>query len=142
MPPAPAPPAPAPERSAEFLNALRNEARYLVSYLLTGDVRSAVPLLAFPFQLEDRKFETPEALIASWVKELRQKRTDLITLYDIEVLPYPEMEKKYGKPPARLGALVPRGLEVHAAIANLSGRAAVILFRQTPEGWRAFAYTD
>ncbi|HSP78444.1 MAG TPA: hypothetical protein VLQ93_07940 [Myxococcaceae bacterium] len=124
------------------MESLRDEARYLVSYLLTGDVRSAVPMLLFPFQLEDRKFDTPESLIASWVKQLRQKRTDLITLYDIEVLPYAELEKKYGKPPARLGGFAPRRGEVHAAVVNLSGRAAVILFRQTTEGWRAFAYTD
>ena len=80
--------------------------------------------------------------MVTWVKQLRNKRTDLITLYDIEVLPYAEMEKKYGKPPARLGAIVPRGTEVYAAVANLSGRAAVILYRQDGRGWRAFAYTD
>jgi hypothetical protein len=121
---------------------LRDEARYLLSYLLTGDVRSTVPMLAFPFQLEERSFDAPETLVVTWVKELRNKRTDLVTLYDIEVLPYAEMEKKYGKPPARLGAIVPRGTEVYAAVANLSGRAAVILYRQAGDGWRAFAYTD
>jgi hypothetical protein len=105
-------------------------------------VRGAIPLLAFPFQLEERRFDVPEALIAAWVKQLRQKRIDLITLYDVEVLSLAELEQKYGKPPARLGAFVPRGVEVYAAVANLSGRAAVVLYRETPEGWRAFAYTD
>ncbi|QRN93172.1 hypothetical protein JRI60_28645 [Archangium violaceum] len=121
---------------------VRDEARYLLSALLTGDVRGSVPMLTFPFQLEERKFETPESLVVTWVKQLRNKRTDLITLYDIEVLPYAELEKKYGKPPARLGAIVPRGSEVYAAVANLSGRAAVVLYRQTEDGWKAFAYTD
>lgn len=138
---APAAPAPAPEPGS-LQEGLRDEARYLLSYLLTGDVRSTVPMLAFPFQLEERSFDAPETLVVTWVKELRNKRTDLVTLYDIEVLPYAEMEKKYGKPPARLGAIVPRGTEVYAAVANLSGRAAVILYRQTGDGWRAFAYTD
>jgi hypothetical protein len=121
---------------------VRDEARYLLSYLLTGDVRSTVPMLAFPFQLEERMFETPESLVVTWVKQLRNKRTDLVTLYDIEVLPYAQMEEKYGKPPARLGAIVPRRTEVYAAVANLSGRAAVILYRQEGPDWRAFAYTD
>jgi hypothetical protein len=132
-------PSPLPD---ERLAELRDEARYLVSYLLTGDVRSTLPMLSFPFQLEDRKYDTPEALIATWVKQLRQKRTDLVTLYGIELLPYAELEKKYGKAPARLGDIVPRRVEVHAAVVNLSGRAAILLYRQTPEGWRAFAYTD
>jgi hypothetical protein len=101
-----------------------------------------VPLLTFPFQLEERKFETPESLVVTWVKQLRNKRTDLITLYDVEVLTYAELEKKYGKPPARLGAILPRGHEVYAAVANLSGHAAVVLYRQTEDGWKAFAYTD
>jgi len=139
--PVPAAPAPAPEPGS-LQEGLRDEARYLLSYLLTGDVRSTVPMLAFPFQLEERSFDAPETLVVTWVKELRNKRTDLVTLYDIEVLPYAEMEKKYGKPPARLGAIIPRGTEVYAAVANLSGRAAVILYRQTGDGWRAFAYTD
>ncbi|WNG47822.1 hypothetical protein F0U60_29575 [Archangium minus] len=139
--PAPSAPAPAPQPGS-IQEELRDEARYLISYLLTGDVRSTVPMLAFPFQLEERRFDTPESLIVSWVKQLRNKRTDLITLYDIEVLPYAELEKKYGKPPARLGAIVPRGTEVYAAVANLSGHAAVLLYRQTDAGWLAFAYTD
>ncbi len=139
--PVPAAPASAPEPGS-IQEGLRDEARYLLSYLLTGDVRSTVPMLAFPFQLEERSFDAPETLVVTWVKELRNKRTDLVTLYDIEVLPYAEMEKKYGKPPARLGAIVPRGTEVYAAVANLSGRAAVILYRQAGDGWRAFAYTD
>ncbi len=139
--PVPADPASAPEPGS-IQEGLRDEARYLLSYLLTGDVRSTVPMLAFPFQLEERSFDAPETLVVTWVKELRNKRTDLVTLYDIEVLPYAEMEKKYGKPPARLGAIVPRGTEVYAAVANLSGRAAVILYRQAGDGWRAFAYTD
>jgi hypothetical protein len=138
----PPPAAALPATPDALRDSLRTEARYLFTYLLSGDVRGAIPLLTFPFQLEERRFDAPEALIATWVKQLRQKRIDLITLYDVEVLPLAEMEQKYGKPPARLGAFVPRGVEVYAAVANLSGRAAVVLYRQTPEGWRAFAYTD
>ncbi|HZH76011.1 MAG TPA: hypothetical protein VEY88_08260 [Archangium sp.] len=147
--PAPVVQAPAPSPSAvrqdtpagSIQDEVRDEARYLLSYLLTGDVRSTLQMLSFPFQLEERSFDTPEALVVTWVKQLRQKRTDLVTLYDIEVLSYGDMEKKYGKPPARLGALATRG-EVYAAVANLSGRAAVILYRREGVSWKAFAYTD
>jgi hypothetical protein len=127
---------------SEIRDVVRDDTRYLLTYLLNSDVRSIAPMLAYPFQLEERQLETPESLVVAWVKQLRQKRTDLITLYDVEVLPYAELEKKYGKPPARLGGIVPRGTEVYAAVANLSGRAAVFLYRKTDEGWQAFAYTD
>ena len=129
--------------ATEIQEVLSDEARVLLGYLLNGDVRNVAPTLAYPFQLEERQFDTPESLVVTWVKQLRQKRTDLIALYDIEILSYAELEKKYGKPPARLGAIVPRGgADVYAAVANLSGRGAIILYRYTSEGWLAFAYTD
>jgi hypothetical protein len=149
--PAPAPqtgPAPMPGNSgaltaAEIQEGVRDEARAFLGSLLNGDVRGIARSLSYPFQLEERRFDTPESLVGAWVKQLRQKRTDLVSLYDIEVLSYADLEKKYGKPPARLGAIVPRGgADVYAAVANLSGRAAIILYRYTSEGWIAFAFTD
>ncbi|WP_223645478.1 hypothetical protein [Corallococcus sp. EGB] len=122
---------------------IHNEARFLFQSLLTGDVRNASAELSYPFQLEDKRFNTADELVQAWVKQLRARRTDLVTLYDIEVLPMAEMEKKYGKPPARLG-LDPRALkDTWAAVGNLSGHAAIFLFRGSPDlSWHAFAYTD
>ncbi|MDY7232954.1 hypothetical protein [Hyalangium rubrum] len=129
----------------EYLRKLvRREARYIFENLLAGDARGASNELIYPFQLEDKKFNTPDELVAAWVKELRQKRTDLITLYDIEVLSLAEMEKKYGKSPARLGLGNLKDPNIYAAVGNLSGKAAVLLFR-APQGTtqpQAFAYTD
>ncbi|MBZ4374237.1 hypothetical protein [Corallococcus sp. AS-1-6] len=124
-------------------SVIHNEARFLFQSLLTGDVRNASAELLYPFQLEDKRFNTPDELVQAWVKQLRARRTDLVTLYDIEVLPIAEMEKKYGKPPARLG-LDPRALkDTWAAVGNLSGHAAIFLFRGSPDlTWHAFAYTD
>ncbi|RKG78267.1 hypothetical protein D7W79_13215, partial [Corallococcus exercitus] len=124
-------------------SVIHNEARFLFQSLLTGDVRNASAELSYPFQLEDKRFSTPDELVQAWVKQLRARRTDLVTLYDIEVLPIAEMEKKYGKPPARLG-LDPRALkDTWAAVGNLSGHAAIFLFRGSPDlSWHAFAYTD
>jgi hypothetical protein len=122
---------------------IKNEARFIFETLLTGDARSAVRDVSFPFQLEDKRYGTPEELVAAWVKQLRQKRTDLVTLYDIEILTLAEMEKKYGKAPARLGLGNLKDPDIYAAVGNLSGRAAVLLFR-APKGSdpAAFAYTD
>jgi len=122
---------------------IRSSARYIFGNLISGDARGAASELTFPFQLEDKRYGTPEELVAAWVKQLRQKRTDLVTLYDIEILTLAEMEKKYGKAPARLGLGNLKDPDIYAAVGNLSGRAAVLLFR-APKGSdpAAFAYTD
>lgn len=140
----PAAPKPAAELSdAELARRdIQNDARYLFQSLLTGDVRSAANELFYPFQLEDKRYATPEELVAAWVKQLRLKRTDLITLYDVEVLPLEELEKKYGKAPARLGLDLRGQKDIWAAVGNLSGRPGIFLFRPYGQEYRAFAYTD
>lgn len=121
---------------------IQADARFLFQSLITGDVRSASNELMYPFQLEDKRYATPEELVGAWVKQLRLKRTDLIILYDIEVLRLEEMEKKYGKPPARLGLDLRNEKDIWAAVGNLSGRPGVFLFRPYRSEYRAFAYTD
>lgn len=117
-------------------------ARIFVSHLVSADARSLVLLSAFPFQLEDRNLATPEELHKEWLKNLRSKRTDVLTLYGVDVYTPAEMEKKYGRPPARLAALPLRQPRTWIAVANLSGHAGVIVFRLVGAGWQAVAYTD
>jgi hypothetical protein len=158
-PPAPPPPAPVrqaaavaaasgatdPEAEKERRELVKSEARFLIENLLSGDAKRAAAEFSYPFQLEDKKYATAEELVAAWVKQLRVKRTDLMTLFDVEVLSLAEMEKKYGKAPARLGlgSLSAKDTDIFAAVSNLSGHAAVLLFR-APKGApaKAFAYTD
>lgn len=140
-----APPVPEKKDDAETFrrDQVKSEARFILENLITGDARRAAGELAYPFQLEDKKYNTPEELVAAWVKQLRTKRTDLMNLYDIEVLSMAEMEKKYGKPPARLGLSSSKDPDLYLAVGNLSGHAAILLFR-APIGAppKAFAYTD
>ncbi|SET76953.1 hypothetical protein SAMN05443572_103141 [Myxococcus fulvus] len=135
---------PAPPTSAEEIKRqdIQTSARVLFQFLLTGDVRSTANELFYPFQLEDKRYATPEELVAAWVKQLRVKRTDLISLYDVEVLTLEAMEKKYGKAPARLGLDLRNAKDIWVAVGNLSGRAAVLVYRPYGEEHRAFAYTD
>jgi hypothetical protein len=143
-PPAPAPAAPEAAGSEQELRTrVKTEARAIFENLLMGDVRSFAEELLYPFQLEDKRYATAPELVTAWVKQLRQKRTDLVTLYGIEVLSLAEMEKKYGKAPARLGLGALKEPELYAAVANLSGHPAILLFRAPKEGIpHAFAYTD
>lgn len=121
---------------------MKGQARVFFANLLLGDARSLVEQATYPFQMEDRKLNTEDELLQEWLKQLRQKRTDLLTLYGIEVLTPAEMEKKYGKPPARLSAFANRGPKTYLAVANISGHAAIALYKEVGPAWRVAGYHD
>jgi hypothetical protein len=137
----PAHPAPASE-GAETQLAMKT-ARAFFTDLIQGDARRLVGEdCGLPFYVEDRKFSGGEELLQEWLKNLRDKRTDLLTLYGIEVLTPQEMEKKYGKPPARLANVPWKLPHTLIAVANLSGHAAVVILTAEVQGWRVVGYHD
>jgi hypothetical protein len=101
-----------------------------------------VALSGFPFQLEDRRLATPEELFGELLKNLRSKRTDLLTLYDVEILSPADMEKKYGKPPSRLRDLQWHGQHTWVAVGNVSGHAAVAVVKLDSLRWTVVGYHD
>ncbi len=118
-------------------------ARMVFNSIIAGDARGLVLQSAYPFQLEDRRLEMPDELHKEWLKNLRTKRTDLLTIYDIEVLSPAEMEKKYGRPPARLAALPWKAPRTMIAVGNISGHAAIAVFRGSVSGrWQLVGYHD
>ncbi|MBM4779743.1 MAG: hypothetical protein GQE15_18720 [Archangiaceae bacterium] len=118
-------------------------ARSFFEALVTGDAGRVVDYAGLPFMLEDKKIERPDELRSSWAKHLRSKRTDLIALYGIEVLNAQEMEKKYGQPPARLKNWPWRnGGQQFIAVANVSGRAAIVVLKYVGSTWQVTAYHD
>ena len=121
---------------------VKYSAREFFTQLIAGDARNITNNCGLPFQLEERRLQTADELFQEWLRNLRAKRTDLLTLYDIEVLTPADMEKKYGKPPARLQSLPWRGQKTYVAVANLSGRAAIAVFRYTGMNWAVVAYAD
>lgn len=111
--------------------------------LVTGDAGRVVDFAGLPFMLEDKKIERPDELRSTWAKHLRSKRTDLIALYGIEVFTPQEMEKKYGPAPARLKNWTWRnGGSTFIAVANLSGRAAIVQLKAVGSTWQVVAYHD
>ena len=124
------------------VDQVKYSAREFFTQLLAGDARALVNSCAFPFQLEERRLQNSDELFQEWLRNLRAKRTDLVTLYDIEVLSPADMEKKYGKPPNRLQNMPWRNAKTYVAIANLSGHAAVAVLRQTGPGWAVVGYAD
>ena len=121
---------------------VREAARLYLNSMLAGDARSLVLASAYPFQLEDRRLEQPDELHKEWLKNLRSKRTDRLTLYDVEVLTPAEMLKKYGKPPTRLSGLQWQAPKTWLAVANLSGHASVVVVKQVAGDWYVVGYHD
>lgn len=147
--PAPAQPAPKPaplvESDPEYTTKQEVEvlAREFFLSVMNGDARMIVDNSAMPFSLEAQRISDPNELFQEWLKHLRSKRTDLLVLYGIEILTAAEMEQKYGKPPARLSSLQWKNSKTYFAVGNLSGNAAVALFKETTPGqFFLVGYTD
>lgn len=117
-------------------------ARRFFEDVVAGNAGAAVGHAGFPFLLENRRFDRPDELRTEIARHLRSKRTDLLKLYDVEVLTPQDMEKKYGKAPARLNSWPLKAPKTYLAVGNLSGRAVVLLFRQAGLAWQAVGWHD
>lgn len=121
---------------------LMETARHFFSAVALGEARPLAEMSALPFQLDDKKLNTEEEFVNAWQKSVRQKNTSLLTLYGLEVLTAAEMEKKFGKPPARLANFPWKKQATYIVVANISGHAAVAVFQKTWDGFIAIAYHD
>lgn len=123
---------------------VKGAARAFFTALLQSHSRAIVQHSGFPFFLEDRRIMGPDELLGELSKQLRRKRTDLLTLYGIDVYTPAEMEAANGKPPARLAQLPWKNTRTFIAVANVSGRPAVAIFRSPAPGleWQVVAYHD
>lgn len=117
-------------------------ARSFFEALVGGDAGRVVDYTGLPFFLEDKRIDRPDELRSSWARHLRSKRTDLITLYGVELFTPADFEKRYGAPPARLKGWSWRQSGQYLAVANLSGRAAIVLLKPLGATWQITAYHD
>lgn len=123
--------------------ALQELARAFFFAVTKGDARSIAMNSTVPFALEDQRIYDPQELFTRWLHHLRSKRTDLLVLYGVEVLTPDEMVKKYGPPPPRLQNFPWRSGKTFIAVGNLSGHAAVVIFKETRPGeYQLAGYTD
>jgi hypothetical protein len=117
-------------------------ARRWLEDLIAGDGRALVASAGLPFFMEDRRIERVDELRNEWSRALRSRRTDLLTLYSLEVLTPADMEKKYGRAPQRLSRWDTRGPNTFFVVANLSGHATVLLLRQAGITWQVLGFHD
>jgi len=135
-------PSPPPPHRGTIPPELGNRVRAFFTALLAGDPGPLVSQADLPFFLEDRRIGSAEALRAEWLNQLRSKRTDLLRFNGFEALTPDEMEQRFGKPPARLSSWPIRSGRTYLVVANISGRAAVALYREVGGEWRIAAYHD
>ena len=117
-------------------------ARAFFGDVVSGDAGRVVARSGYPFFMEGRRINTPEELSSAWGKALRSRRTDLLKLYSVEVLTPADMEKKYGKAPARLNGWNLKAPNTFVAVGNLSGHASVLLLRQAGAAWQIVGFHD
>ncbi|MFO0599246.1 MAG: hypothetical protein U0228_28325 [Myxococcaceae bacterium] len=116
--------------------------RGFLTDLIGGDVNRMVARAGYPFFIEGKRYDRPEDLRTALSRSVRSRRTDLLKLYSIEALTPADMEKKYGKPPARLNQWGLRTGTTYLAVANLSGHATVLLLRQAGAAWQIVGFHD
>lgn len=110
--------------------------------LIAAETGKLVARAGYPFFMEARRVDRPEDLRTQWGKSLRSRRADLLKLYSVEVFLPADMEKKYGKPPARLSGWSWRSPNTWVAVGNLSGHATVLLLHQAGAAWQVVGFHD
>ena len=125
-----------PEEQAEVV------ARGFFTDLIAADTARLVARAGYPFYLEARRVDRAEELRTHWGKSLRTRRADLLKLYSVEVFLPADIEKKYGKPPARLSSWAWRQPNTYVAVGNLSGHATILLLHQVGAAWQVIGFHD
>ena len=110
--------------------------------LIAAETGKLVARSGYPFFMEARRVDRPEDLRTQWGKALRSRRADLLKLYSVDVYLPADMEKKYGKPPARLSAWNWRAPNTYVVVGNLSGHATILLLHQAGAAWQVIGFHD
>ncbi len=112
----------------------------LARALIAKDLEKLVSLTPAPFSFDGSVARTPLEVRERWAAILDRHPVDRLHLYGVELLPYDQAVARYGKPPARLGELPWRGSMI--AIANLGGRATIVVWKRRGDGFVPIAITD
>jgi hypothetical protein len=138
----PAKQAEAPKAPAPAAVQVQKLGKAFFDALLAGNARAAAELSTVPFVLEDKTLRTLRDLEDEWDKQLRVRRTDLLTVDSVEVMTPVEAEKKFGQPPKRLTQLPWKNAGSFVVVGRLSGRPAVAIFKESAGSFKAIGYTD
>jgi hypothetical protein len=115
-------------------------ARQFFGKLLKRDITGATAFCKTPFFFEGKAVNTPEEVRKRWAGAVSSRAVERIVLYGIDVLTPEEMAKKYGDAPSKLTGWPMKGGMI--TVANLSGQAAVVLWKKNNNVWSAIGYHD
>ncbi len=108
--------------------------------IIARDLGTLVALSPAPFSFDGATAQTAAEVRNRWAEILDRHPVERLKLLGVEVVGAAEMVKKNGPPPARLAHLPLQGSTI--GIANLNGRATLVLWHKDRHGWRAFAVSD
>jgi len=119
-------------------------AQQFLMHLLRKDWERMFDVAAFPFWLESKAYSSFEDLHEAWEKQLSQKHLEDYEIRGIEVLTVAQMKERFGPPPARLNKLLSNRDTYWFAVANVSGRAVVLLIQPPTErsSFKVVAFHD
>jgi hypothetical protein len=112
----------------------------VIRALLAKDLDALSRLTPVPFSFDGAEAATRAAVRQRWAALLERYPIDQLELRGVEVLSYDELVARYGKPPVRLQRLPIQGAQ--AAIIDLNGKGAVLLWRRRAKGFQLFAISD
>ncbi len=110
-------------------------ARRFLELLLAGRAVELAAACSPTFSFDGRTSGGAEGVRTRWVEVLAARGGEHAVLLDLAVAPAAEAQAQLGKPPKRIASLLAPGSWV--AVANLSGRALVIVFARHAGSWLA-----
>lgn len=115
-------------------------ARRFVEALLGGRASEVAALCAPTFSFDGRTEKGADAIRVRWAEALAEPGPERATLLDLAVAPAADAQARLGRPPKRIAPLLLPGTWV--AVANVSGRAVVVVFGRQGGGWAATGLHD
>jgi hypothetical protein len=112
----------------------------IIRALFARDIETLVTLTPAPFSFDGVVAKTPAEVRQHWAETLDRHPVERLRLYGVEELPYPEMVKKYGPPPARLSSV--NLSDARLGVANLNGRATIVAWKRRNGRLTAVAISD
>lgn len=112
----------------------------IVRALMARDLDTLARLTPTPFSFDGADAVNRAAVRQRWAALLERYPVDQLQLRGVVVLSYEELVARHGKPPVRLQRLSLPGTQ--AAVVDLNGKDAVLLWRKRAKGFQLFAISD
>ena len=108
--------------------------------ILARDAAQLAALCRAPFFFEGKSVASDAEIRRAWTAALERAPVDGLRLLGVDLYSPEEMVAKFGKAPEKLSSWPLKGGTI--SVGNLSGHAAVVLWKKTAGQWQAVAFHD